>query len=71
MSVTLSRPWLDFDLGAEMPVLSFTLNRPGFVTARRILWREVRNADLTPDLDVADCWRASLPRAAGRMRPVS
>lgn len=54
MTVTLSRPWLDFDLGAEIPVLSFTLNRPGFVTARRILWREVRNADLTPDLDVAD-----------------
>jgi len=52
MSVTLDRPWLAFDLGADMPVLSFTLNRPGFVTARRILWREVRNADLTPELDV-------------------
>ena len=54
MSVTLSRPWLEFDLGAEMPVLSFTLNRPGFTTARRILWREVRNADLTPELDVGE-----------------
>lgn len=52
MSVTLDRPWLAFDLGAEMSVLNFTLNRPGFVTARRILWREVRNADLTPELDV-------------------
>jgi adenosylcobinamide amidohydrolase len=66
MSVTLSRPWLEFDLGAEMPVLSFTLNRPGFVRARRILWREVRNADLTPELDVADWLSGALDqRGAG------
>jgi len=50
--ITLNRPWIDFDLGAEMQVLSWAMNRPGFVRARRILWREVRNADLTPDLDV-------------------
>jgi adenosylcobinamide amidohydrolase len=52
MSVTLARPWLEFDLGRHMQVLSHTLNRPGFTSAHRILWREVRNADLTPDLDV-------------------
>ena len=51
-AVTLERPWLSFDLGAPMQVLSWALNRPGRVTASRILWREVRNADLTPDLDV-------------------
>ena len=69
MTVTLSRPWLDFDLGAEMPVLSFTLNRPGFVTARRILWREVRNADLTPDLDVADWLAGELALRGGQDTP--
>lgn len=53
--VTLQRPWLTFDLGQEMPVLSWAVNRPGLVEARRILWREVRNADLPADLDV-DGW---------------
>ena len=35
-----------------MQVLSWSVNRPGFVRSRRILWREVRNADLPPELDV-------------------
>lgn len=51
----LTRPWLEFDLGSEMQVLSWAINRPGSVRARRILWREVRNADLPPSLDV-DAW---------------
>lgn len=53
-AVTLQRPWIEFDLGAEMQVLSWAVNRPGFVTARRILWREVRNSDLPRDLDVTE-----------------
>jgi adenosylcobinamide amidohydrolase len=48
-------PWLALDLGAEMPVLSWAVNRPGLVRARRILWREVRNADLPEGLDV-EAW---------------
>lgn len=51
-AVRLDAPWLEFDLGASMQVLSWAINRPGLVTARRILWREVRNADLPQDLDV-------------------
>jgi adenosylcobinamide amidohydrolase len=43
---------MEFDLGCDMQVLSWAMNRPGFVRARRIVWREVRNADLTLDLDV-------------------
>lgn len=54
MSVTVDRPWVAFDLGEEMRVLSWAINRPGLVRARRILWREVRNADLPADLDVYD-----------------
>lgn len=50
----LDRPWLSLDLGRDMPVLSWAVNRPGQVLARRILWREVRNADLPVDLDVED-----------------
>lgn len=59
-AVTLDRPWMQFDLGSEMQVLSWAINRPGFVRARRILWREVRNADLTPDLDVGTWLEAEL-----------
>ncbi|MFO7759345.1 MAG: adenosylcobinamide amidohydrolase [Roseovarius sp.] len=50
----LTRPWLCLDLAHEMPVLSWAVNRPGLVLARRILWREVRNADLPEDVDVED-----------------
>ncbi|MGR3455134.1 adenosylcobinamide amidohydrolase [Pseudooceanicola sp.] len=57
MSVRLALPWLDFDLGAEMQVLSFAPHRPGAVSARRILWRQVRNDDLPETLDVSD-WLA-------------
>jgi len=52
MKLHLDRPWLDMDLGAPHRVLSWALSAPGFVTASRILWREVRNADLPKDLDV-------------------
>jgi len=65
MSVlTLDRPWLEFDLGRDMQVLSWAINRPGYVRARRMLWREVRNADLTPELDVG-AWLESELKARG------
>ncbi|QCO57643.1 adenosylcobinamide amidohydrolase (plasmid) [Pseudorhodobacter turbinis] len=59
-NITLNRPWLEFDLGTEMQVLSWSINRPGIVMARRILWREVRNADLPEGLDVGDWLDAEL-----------
>lgn len=57
-AISLDPPWLEFDLGEDMQVLSWALNRPGFVQANRILWREVRNADLPIGLDV-DAWLSS------------
>jgi adenosylcobinamide amidohydrolase len=45
-------PWLTLDLGRDMRVISWAPHRGGIVTARHILWREVRNADLTEDFDV-------------------
>jgi len=56
--VTLTRPWLTLQFDAPCRVLSWSINRPGFVEARCILWREVRNADLPRDLDV-NRWLAS------------
>lgn len=51
MKVTLSPPWLIAELGGPRRVLSFAPHRPGFVTAAHVLWRQVRDADLPPDLD--------------------
>lgn len=64
--LTLDAPWLDWDLGQEMPVISWALNRPGIVTARHIIWREVKNADLPPDMDVTAWLKGEL---AARARP--
>lgn len=68
--LTLARPWLEFDLGGPMSILSWAINRPGRVTARRILWREVRNADLPADLDV-DQWLDGELRARGALDAVT
>jgi adenosylcobinamide amidohydrolase len=62
-------PWLTLDLGTGMPVLSWAVNRPGLVRARRILWREVRDADLPPGLDV-EAWLAGELAARGALDAV-
>ncbi|MDZ7708792.1 MAG: adenosylcobinamide amidohydrolase [Roseovarius sp.] len=56
----LDPPWLTLELAHEMPVLSWSVNRPGLTRARRILWREVRNADLPENLDVTEWLDAQL-----------
>lgn len=63
MQLVLDPPWLVADLGAPLRVLGWAINRPGFATARRIVWREVRGADLRPGLDPA-AWIAD--ELAGR-----
>lgn len=60
MVVMLDAPWLEFDLGQDMQVLSWAPHRAGFQRARRILWRQVRNADLPEGLDVCDWLRSEL-----------
>lgn len=58
--IHLDRPWLSFDLGGPHQVLSWTLNRPGFVMADKVVWLEVRNADLPKDLNVHDWFSREL-----------
>lgn len=67
-TVTLERPWLRMDLGRPMRVLSWAPFGAGYTTASAILWREVRNADLTPGFD-AEGWLASQmpPDAVGML----
>lgn len=58
MRLNLTPPWLIADLGRPRRVLSFAPHNPGFRTARHILMRELRNADLPPGLD-AHRWLAA------------
>ena len=51
MDIVCDRPWLVAELEGPHRVLSWSLTAPGFVTARRIVWREVRNADLPAGFD--------------------
>lgn len=69
LTPTLTRPWLVADLGAPMRVLSFAPYRPGFVTAHHIVWRELRNADLPPEVCVSD-WISSEMAKAGHAEAV-
>tara|TARA_R110002012_G_scaffold23596_1_gene79936 strand:- start:3319 stop:3990 length:672 start_codon:yes stop_codon:yes gene_type:complete len=68
--VTLARPWLTFDLGRDMQILSWAINRPGFVTARRIVWREVRNSDLPKGMDVRE-WLGTALQSQGHSDAVA
>lgn len=64
MIVTCARPWLVADLGAPHRVLSWAVHRPGLVPADRIIWREVRDADLSEGFD-AGPWLAAELGARG------
>ncbi|MDO5527892.1 MAG: adenosylcobinamide amidohydrolase [Paracoccus sp. (in: a-proteobacteria)] len=64
MKLRLDHPWLIADLGTTQRVLSFAPHRAGFVSARRIVWRQVRDADLPANLDAGE-WLAAQMAAAG------
>ncbi|TVR64296.1 MAG: adenosylcobinamide amidohydrolase [Gemmatimonadales bacterium] len=46
LSPILRPPWMTVELGGTLQVLSWALVGGGLTTARRLVWREVRNRDL-------------------------
>lgn len=52
MTITLSQPWLTWDFCADHHIFGWPLNMPGFAVARRVVWRQLHNADLPPERDV-------------------
>ena len=46
-----------------MRAVSWAPNRPGLVETSRVAWREVKNADLTPELDVPSWFSNELVQA--------
>jgi len=51
-------------LPQEMRVLSWAPHGAGYTPADAILWREVRNADLTPEFDAEGWLSAQMPQGA-------
>ena len=51
IEVALDPPWLTARLATPLRLLSWAPRHPGFVTADRVIWREVRDADLTEEFD--------------------
>lgn len=51
-------------LPQEMRVLSWAPHGAGYTPADAILWREVRNADLTPEFDAEGWLAAQMPQGA-------
>lgn len=50
-AISCTPPHLVATFEAPQTMLSWSITRPGFQTARRVAWREVRNADLPPAED--------------------
>lgn len=65
IAVALDRPWLTARLSLPMRILSHAPYGAGYRTTDTVLWREVRNADLTPDFAVEDWFAAQMARAPG------
>ncbi len=58
IDITLNHPWLIATLPQPMRCLSWAPYRGGFQVTDRVVWREVRNADLSKNFD-AIAWFAA------------
>jgi adenosylcobinamide amidohydrolase len=65
IEVTLDAPWLTAQLIRPFRMLSWAPFNAGFITTDRIIWREVRDADLTEDFD-ALTWLSDSLTAMGK-----
>lgn len=65
IAVTLERPWLIARLARPLRILSHAPYGAGYRISDSVLWREVRNADLTPDFPVEDWFHGEMQRVPG------
>lgn len=61
--ITFAPPFLTARFSAPQRTLGWSMSRPGFALAREIVWVEVRNADLSLDVDPDAFLRAKLASA--------
>jgi adenosylcobinamide amidohydrolase len=57
-SIVLNRPFLVASFAEPQRVLSWSMLKPGLQVTQRIAWIEVRNSDLSPDVDAGDVIRS-------------
>lgn len=65
ITLVLDRPWLVARLPQQMRVLSHAPQGAGYVATDCIVWREVRNAELTQDFDVESWFAGQMRRFPG------
>ncbi|PWR21856.1 adenosylcobinamide amidohydrolase [Zavarzinia compransoris] len=65
LQVSCAQPWLTVRLPGLCRLLSFAPHRPGFQAADKVIWREVRNADLGPEVDPLALLRDGLAAIGG------
>lgn len=63
MKVDCNRPWLVATLPALHRMVSWSLNRPGFVEGRQVAWLEVGDGELRAVTDVAAWFQGRLDTA--------
>lgn len=63
IAVELARPWLIARLAQRMRILSHAPFGAGYRTGDTVLWREVRNSDLSAEFPVEDWFPAEMTRA--------
>ena len=61
--IECTRPWLVARFSRPQLMVSWSLNRPGFVEASKVVWRQVGSDDLMADLDPADWFAQKLEGA--------
>ena len=68
-SVSCASPYLVAEFATPQTMLSWSLTRPGFVTARRVAWLHVRNDDLPIGVDPVELLETRMA-AAGHANAV-
>jgi len=53
-SIDCDPPWLSVRFRERQQVLSWAVHRPGLQVAERVVWLQVKNADLPPSVDPGD-----------------
>ena len=61
-SFSYNAPWLVAEFEIEQRMLSWSITHPGFCDNDRVAWLEVRNSDLTPDIDAQNYMKSMLDK---------
>ncbi|WP_417781944.1 adenosylcobinamide amidohydrolase [Terasakiella pusilla] len=61
-SFSYAAPWLVAEFETEQRMLSWSITHPGFCENKRVAWLEVRNSDLSPNIDAQEYMQSLLDK---------